>query len=120
MTSKQTVLLVEDEHNLRHSFRDTLAIAGYEVLEAGDGVAALHIVETQLPDLVVLDVGLPRFDGRSVREELAANDRTRRVPVIFVTGFDDVERFVGDGLLHKPVSSSELLKAVRRMLDPRH
>ena len=90
--------------------------AGFNVCEASDGVQALRCIEETVPDVVVLDIGLPMLDGMSVREELAAHGHTRDIPVIVVTGDAvDVPRLerTTTRLLRKPVNPSDLIAAVR-------
>ncbi len=79
------VLVVDDEPSIRLLCRVNLAASGMEVLEAVDGHDALEIARTASPDLVLLDVMLPGVDGWSVAVELAADERTRSLPIIFLT-----------------------------------
>lgn len=116
--TRGTVLIVEDDQDLRTIFRMWLRAAGYDVHEAADGVDALRIVEQAPPGLVVLDLGLPTLDGVSVYEELASNVQTRDIPVVVVTGSVDVnlDRLPAACILRKPVTPEELLAAVRACL----
>jgi CheY-like chemotaxis protein len=112
--ARKTILVVEDNDDLRRVFGDALKSAGFAVCEASDGPQALHCIEDAAPDVVVLDIGLPTLDGISVREELAAHPHTRHVPVIVVTGEDvDLARLRQTRVLRKPVMPSELIAAVR-------
>jgi two-component system, OmpR family, response regulator len=118
--ARRIVLVVEDDHDLRRIFRDTLKFSGFDVREASDGTDALRMIEHTAPDLVVLDVRLPTLDGGSVRGEMAANERTRHIPVVVVTGSNiDLSQFKGDRVLRKPVAPDELLFAVRSTLAAR-
>jgi CheY-like chemotaxis protein len=95
-----------------------LALAGFDVREAGDGLQALQIVDAAPPDAIVLDLGLPRMHGRAVHEELRRHTNTRSIPVIIVTGSvqpaaDESEAAC---VLTKPVSSDELVHVVRKCL----
>ena len=111
----ETVLIVEDDVDARRMLRATLSVAGYRVLEAGDGLDALRLLDTNRPDLVVLDLGLPLIDGLVVRQELAAHVHTRDIPVVIVTGSTSAaEDDLGVAcLLRKPVSPDALLTAVQ-------
>src|SRR5258705_9814975 len=80
------ILVVEDDPELRRLFRTALSVSGFEVICAGDGVEALYRLDAELPDLVVLDLGLPRLSGRDVLREISANMRTRHIPIVVVTG----------------------------------
>lgn len=117
MPGRRTVLIVEDDGDLRHMFRAALAFAGFNVLEAGDGLHALHILDSNPPDLVVLDLGLPVISGQVVREELAAQAHTRDIPVVVVTGTSGPhDQLDVPCVLRKPVSPEELIRSVRRCL----
>ena len=87
MRSKR-ILIVEDDADVRRLFRTALAMAGYDVEEAGDGVDALRLIENRAPDLIVLDLVLRSLDGISVQQELAAQSFTRHIPIVIVTGSD--------------------------------
>lgn len=98
-------------------FRTALSLSGFDVLEAPDGIDALHLIDHDPPDLVVLDLTLQRLDGISVQQELAARAVTRHIPVVIVTGSDADVR--GDNvacLLRKPVSPDVLVSTVRECL----
>jgi CheY-like chemotaxis protein len=84
-----TVLLVEDEEPLRRVLRDLLEREGYNVLEAGDGVLALDEIDRGAPDIVVLDLNLPRLDGYGVLSHLRARASTSQLPVIVLTAKGD-------------------------------
>jgi two-component system KDP operon response regulator KdpE len=119
MPKKATVLVVDDEPYVRKLVKANLESSGYRVLTANDGKEALAAVETQLPDLVILDLMLPRLDGygvcRRIREFSA-------VPVIMLTArsaeVDLIHGFeVGaDDYLTKPFGVAELLMRVQAVL----
>ena len=116
--ARKTVLVVEDDADLRHIFRDAIRSAGFEVREAADGLAALRMVEFDAPDLIVLDVRLPALDGISVREEVASHADTRDIPVIIVSAFDvDRHRVRRARIMRKPITPVELIDAVRGALN---
>ena len=110
----QTVLTVEDDYDLRRMFRTALALAGFEVLEAGDGLDALRVLDANRPEAVVLDLGLPIMSGEAVRQEIAAHAHTRQVPVIVVTGQPGTHEALDAAcVLRKPVSPERLVQVVR-------
>jgi DNA-binding response OmpR family regulator len=114
---RQTVLIVEDDEDLRHLFRTALALAGYDVIEAGDGLEALRWIDQSPPDLVILDLLLPRISGLVVQQEIAAQAVTRQIPIVVITG----STMSADGLdvacfLRKPVSPDQLIATVRSCL----
>jgi CheY-like chemotaxis protein len=114
---RQTILIVEDDEDLRRLFRTALSLAGYDVMEAGDGLEALQRIDSTPPDLIVLDLVLPRLSGLVVREEIAAQAITRDIPIVVITGSAvdaavmDVECF-----LRKPVEPDRMVEAVRSCL----
>ncbi len=113
------ILLVEDEVVLAETLRYNLEGEGHEVLAASDGVQALDLARSAHPDLVVLDVMLPRLDGFSVCRILR---RESNVPILMLTArHDELDRIAGlelgaDDYVVKPFSLGELLARVRAML----
>ena len=114
MSERQTILIVEDDEDLRRLFRTALVLAGFDVIEAGDGLEALQRIDRMLPDLVILDLVLPGMSGVVVQQELAAHAVTRQIPIVVITG-----AYVEPGaldvacLLRKPITPDELIKTVR-------
>jgi CheY-like chemotaxis protein len=114
MGSSATVLVVEDDPALRRMYRTALALAGFEVVEADDGLAALHFLDNRAPDVVVLDLMLPTMSGLVVQQEIAAHAHTRRIPIVIVTGSDlSLDHLDVPCVLRKPVSPESLVDAVR-------
>ena len=111
---KKTVLIVEDDRALRELYRTVLRQAGYEAGAVEDGTDALHRLEHWTPDVVVLDLALPRLDGRDLRHELRSRPDTRDIPVIVVTGTDtsDLDKNDFAAILRKPIDTDALVQAV--------
>jgi DNA-binding response OmpR family regulator len=113
-----TILVVEDDRDLRAFYRAVLSGAGYDVIAVDDGITALRLIETRAPDLVILDLVLPRLGGRDVLRELRASDESRRIPVIVVTG-DDVSDLTDEEarcVIQKPVTAPTLVAAIQQCL----
>jgi len=91
------VLLVEDDTALAQMYRVKLERDGYTVRVAGDGEEALGLLGRELPDLIFLDVRLPRMDGLTFLERIRAGDRTRDIPVVIVSNYSE-EELVSRGL----------------------
>jgi len=91
------VLLVEDDAALAQMYRVKLERDGYTVQVAGDGEEALGLLGGDLPDLIFLDVRLPRMDGITFLERLRADDRTKNLPVVIVSNYSE-EELVARGL----------------------
>lgn len=118
--SKQTILIVEDDLDLRRMFRHAIKLAGFAVREAADGSEALRIIGEDPPDLVVLDLILPMVDGVSVLGEVTTRADTRQIPIVVVTGSRlDVKRFAPSCVLRKPVSPEQLVEAIGKCLIER-
>jgi len=114
---KTTILVVEDDPHLRTLYRLTLAHAGYAVVAVGDGVDALRHLEVATPDAVVLDIGLPRLEGRDVKREMAAHPRTSHVPIVVVTGSETLIQDADHAcVLRKPIDPEALIAAVEKCL----
>lgn len=114
MSPRATILIVEDDAPLRRLFRTALTLAGFDVREAADGYAALQALDEGRPDLIVLDLLLPRVNGFAVREELKAQAHTKDIPVVIVTGTDGVAHYELDAncVLRKPVTPERLVATV--------
>ncbi len=116
------VLVVEDDDDIAQTLQRSLRMEGYEVRIASDGVAALDDAHAFLPDLVVLDLGLPRLDGIDVAKTLREQDD---VPILMLTARDALEARVegldagADDYLVKPFERQELLARLRALLRRR-
>jgi len=89
VAAPQTILVVEDDDEMRRMFRMALSFAGYEVLEARDGYSALHFIEQNPPHAIVLDLGLPVVSGHVVLADVLGRAHTQHIPVVVVTGQPD-------------------------------
>ena len=85
------VLLIEDDGALAQMYRLKLERDGYTVRVAGDGEEALVLISEQLPDLIFLDIRLPRMDGLAFLERVRQSDRTRNIPVVIVSNYSEQE-----------------------------
>jgi two-component system response regulator MprA len=114
------ILVVDDEPAVRTSLESALRFEGYEVVAVGDGTAALNAAESDAPDLIILDVLMPRLDGIQTVRRLRA--REDMVPVLLLTARDAMgDRVLGldagaDDYLVKPFGLEELLARVRALL----
>jgi DNA-binding response OmpR family regulator len=123
--ARQTVLLIEDEEPLRLVLRDLLEREGYVVAEAADGVAALEAVDRHAPDVIVLDLNLPRLDGYQVLSHLRARPVTSGIPVLVLTARGDEDSEVkvfengADDFITKPFRPRALSARLKALLSRR-
>ena len=121
-TRAPRVLVVEDDDDIAQALQRSLRMEGYEVRTAGDGQAALEQTRAFAPDLVILDLGLPKIDGIDVARALRADDD---VPILVLTARDALEARVegldagADDYLVKPFERQELLARMRALLRRR-
>jgi CheY-like chemotaxis protein len=124
MAHKQKILIVEDNADGRELLALYIRRLGYEVFEAATGLEALDQAHAVHPDLILMDLALPKMPGYEATARLKADPSTRDIPVIVNTAFHKgpfVESAIAAGaaeILHKPVSLKALEEVVRRYLSP--
>ena len=116
------ILIVEDNEKNLKLVRDILLAIGYETLEARNAESGVALATTELPDLVLMDIGLPDVDGVTALGRLRADARTSSIRVVALTAYamaDDRERLLGagfDGYLQKPINVRAFPKLIEDML----
>jgi two-component system, chemotaxis family, chemotaxis protein CheY len=115
------ILVVEDDPDFGEAVCEILAISGYPAAHAGDGIAALQMLRTgELPDLILLDLMMPRMDGWEFREALLRNRKLKDIPVIVFSAVTEIAKPIkADRLLRKPVAPEALLSAIPPLLRRR-
>ncbi|MFO7945598.1 MAG: response regulator [Armatimonadota bacterium] len=119
----KTILVVDDERHIVRLVEVNLERAGYDVVTAYDGVEALEKVEEDDPDMIVLDVMMPRMDGFDVLKKLQSDPNHKDIPVIMLTAkAQDADIFKGwqsgvSSYLTKPFNPKELLVFVERIFQ---
>jgi len=117
------ILIADDDAGLRQLMRLILAREGFEVIEAADGEQALALAITGDPALILLDVMMPGLNGYDVCRRLKADQRTGRVPVVFVSAAEDVvhrnevQRLGAVACIKKPVGPRDLVARIRAVLN---
>lgn len=87
----KTILFIEDESALQKTFGDVLNKEGYEMVSALDGEEGLRLAKSKKPDLILLDLVLPKVHGFEVLEELKADPETKDIPIIVLTNLESME-----------------------------
>lgn len=117
------VLVVEDYQDAREMYAEYLRFAGFRVAEARNGIEALEKASSLSPDIILMDLALPRMDGWEATRRLKADDRTRAIPVVALTGHALAGHAEGarqagcDAFVTKPCLPDALVAEVRRVLD---
>ena len=133
MNPHGTVLIVEDDEELTQLLKIRVESSGHRVLTTGNGDEALAMVQTHLPDVVILDVFLPDMDGLTILKRLKAPidigtgrlSRTKDIPVIVITGkapmIENITRLEGAAeFFVKPVDVDKLTKSIHHLLEHAH
>jgi two-component system, cell cycle response regulator DivK len=116
------VLIAEDNAVNRELLRELLEVRGYEVAEACDGQEALEMVEQTRPDILLLDLGMPKLDGFGVVRHIRASPGLADLPVLAITAYamrgdrEEVLNAGFDGYVSKPVDAGLLAKELHRLL----
>lgn len=119
---KEKILIVDDEKDILKILSHNLSKEGYRIFEANDGEEALDMAVREMPDLVILDLMLPKIDGLEVCRELKSKDKTKNIPIIMLTAkSQEVDKVLGlelgaDDYITKPFSPRELLARVKAVL----
>ncbi len=122
MRQDKTILIIDDEQNIRDSLADLLSVNGYFVLQSDSGAKGVELAQTHNPDLILCDIMMPKMDGYQTLEILRQNDKTSTIPVIFVTAKAEKQAFergmqlgAADYLL-KPFTYKDVSLVINRCL----
>jgi len=116
------ILVIDDEEDLVELLDRRLQSAGYEMLQALDGEEGLEVAIEQVPDLIILDISMPKMDGYQVCERIKSNKKLKDVPIIMLTALGaPVDKIVGkalgaDAYLTKPFDNKELLNKIEELI----
>jgi two-component system alkaline phosphatase synthesis response regulator PhoP len=120
--SKGKILVVDDEIYIVHILDFSLGMEGYEVVTALDGEQALEKLKVEKPDLIVLDIMMPKLDGYEVCKAIKADPQTRQIPVILLSAKGrNVDQKMGfdvgaDDYITKPFSPRKLVERINQLL----
>ena len=116
------VMIVEDNELNTKLFHDLLEARGYDILQTRDGMEALKMARSEKPDLILMDVVMPKVNGFQATRKLSRDERTKHIPIIIVTSKDqktDImwgKRQGAQDYLIKPADEKQLLSTVSRLL----
>lgn len=120
---KKTILLVDDDESITKVLSIRLSVGGYEVISTTDGSEAVRVARDRKPDLVILDLMMPLYDGFTVMDELRNSIITEDIPVIVLTAYDSEENkrraneLNAVAYFRKPYRDEEFIEAVERALS---
>src|SRR5215204_4203234 len=122
-TAQPLVLVVEDYQDAREMYAAYLSFSGYRVAEATNGVEAIEKTIELLPDIILMDLALPRMDGWEATRRLKLDERTKHIPIVALTGhalagYAEGARQAGcDAFVTKPCLPDALVAEIQRMLS---
>ncbi|OGY47415.1 MAG: hypothetical protein A3J65_00080 [Candidatus Buchananbacteria bacterium RIFCSPHIGHO2_02_FULL_45_11b] len=123
MADKKSILLVEDDEFLAELYATKLKLEGYEISLAGDGEKGLKMIKEKKPDLILLDIILPRKDGFEILKAMKADKELKNIPVILLTNLsqkDEVKKGLdlgaNDYLIKAHFMPSEVVKKIKQYL----
>ena len=126
MTTKSLrprVLLVDDYPDAREMYSEYLEFSGFDVVEAGNGMEALQRAVDTTPDIILMDLSLPVMDGWEATRRLKADQRTKAIPVVALTGHalagisEGAKQAGCDAFVTKPCLPEDLVREIRKILD---
>jgi CheY-like chemotaxis protein len=124
-TTQPLVLVVEDYQDAREMYTAYLQFSGYRVAEATNGLEAIEKTQELMPDIILMDLALPKMDGWEATRRLKMDERTRHIPIVALTGHALAGHAEGarqagcDSFVTKPCLPDALVAEIRRMLDSR-
>lgn len=118
--SIKSVLIVDDNREVRLAFRTVLNYDGYDVFTAADGPEAIRLAREHIPTAILMDIDMPVMTGFQAAEELKNDFRTRDIPIVAVTGRECVEERRWRSLfaiyVQKPIGARELMGTLQRLI----
>ena len=120
--ANETILIIEDDPSVRTLLEKSLSARGYKVSSVNDGLEGLTALESARPDLIIVDIMMPRLDGMTFVKAIKGNADTKPIPVIFLTAKNDPKSMI-DGInvgakfyITKPFQLDELVSKVEKAL----
>lgn len=113
------ILIIEDEKNIARAVKDKLSNEGHQVNFRNSGAAGIEFLNSEIPDLIILDLLMPEMDGFQVVERLKGDPKLKEIPILILSVMseeDKVRKLGVDGYLTKPYKGADLLAAVENTL----
>ncbi len=126
MTEKKKILIVDDEQDLLTFMAAFFSDNGFDTVTALDGVQAMEMAREEKPDLITLDMTMPKQSGVRTYRDLKEDEELKKIPVIIITAIGDGMKYFLDnrrqipkpeGFMSKPIDKVELVKMARNLLD---
>ncbi|MEA2477672.1 MAG: hypothetical protein QOF16_308 [Actinomycetota bacterium] len=123
MATRKRILVCDDDPVILRLLQVNLELEGYEVLTAHDGEEAVQVATAEVPDLILLDIMMPRMDGYQAVQEIKSKDETKHIPVVFVSAKaqqSDVDLGKSYGVaayLTKPFDPTEMIELVAQLVE---
>jgi DNA-binding response OmpR family regulator len=115
------ILVVDDKPDILDVLQQILEMEGYVVVTTTDGKEVLHLIHTEHPDLLLLDIWLPGCDGREICRQIKQQETLCLIPVLLMSAYQDVQQMVAqvgaDGFIQKPFEISTLLTTIANALE---
>ena len=118
------ILIVDDDEKMLGFYQAILSSEGFDVLTAGSGEDGLKLAIENIPDLILLDLIMPKKDGGAVAQDLLGNNKTRNIPIIFLTSIISEEeekakhgRISGRFIISKSSNRTELVQKIKEVLS---
>ncbi len=119
------IVIVDDESTIRDSLQELLIEKGFDVLHAGDGESGYDLIARENPDLLIIDILLPKLDGIDLCGKIRKNIQLKHIPIILMTGIYmdfnfrlKIQRGIADDFIVKPLKFDELLAKIDKLLSP--
>jgi len=116
------ILVVDDEEHILMILKDSLEFSGFQVVTASNGEEALEVVAREIPDLMVLDIGMPKLDGWEVCRRIKGTEKTKHIPVIILTAYAQTSdqrkgmELGADRFVTKPCDLAQLVDEINSLL----
>ncbi len=121
---KKKILIIEDDSFLSRMYADKFESEGFEVFSSYDGIKGLHLAKDEMPDIILLDIILPKMSGFDVLKQLKEQEETKKIPVILLTNLGKKENIAkgfalgaNDYLIKAHFTPSEVINKIKKIIN---